>query len=207
MNESLAEPTPEILDKPKGRQIAPVLVSVLAAMLVLGGLLAVPVLLGDDDAVDSGSGEVTLAAVQTFELGPPKHVSGRIAYAQSPPVGGDHNRVWLACGRHPELVRSEFAVHNLEHGGVWIAHDPEMSSADVALLAESLPADGILTPYPGLDSPAVVTVWGVQLRLDRADDKRLALFIAEYGDGGTAPEAEASCDGGIGTPVEKGLDV
>lgn len=207
MSDPLPEPIPEIIERGNRRRIAPVLVSVLAAMLVLGGLLAVPVLLGDGESEGSASGDVTLAAVQTFELGPPKHVSGRIAYAQSPPVGGDHNRVWLACGRHPESIRNEFAVHNLEHGGVWIAYDPELSSADVSSLAKSLPADGILTPYEGLGSPVVVTVWGAQLQLDGADDKRLALFIAEYGDGGTAPEPDASCDGGVGSPVESGLDV
>ena len=184
------------------------LVSVLAAILVLGGLLAVPVLLGDGDSSnEAGSAEANLAAVQTFELGPPQHVAGRIAYAQSPPVGGDHNRVWLACGRHRKPVRNEFAVHNLEHGGVWITHDPQLSPADVSLLAESLPADGIMSAYPDLGSPAVVTVWGVQLKLEGADDERLALFLAEYGDGGTAPEAEASCDGGIGNPVTPGLEV
>lgn len=185
--------------------MAPALLSLLAGLIVLGGALAVPVLLDGDDE-DSERSAVSLAEVQTYQLQAPKHVRGRIAYAQDPPVGGDHNQAWLACGRHPEPIRNEFAVHNLEHGTIWIAHSPELSPAGIRTLEKALPADGIMTPYAGLDSPAVVTVWGAQLALDSADDPRLALFLEEYGDGATAPEAAASCDGGIGDPVKPSLD-
>ena len=47
---------------------------------------------------------------------------------------------------------------------------------------------------------AVVTVWGTQLQLDGADDRRLGLFLEEYGDGHTAPEFGASCRGGTSDP-------
>lgn len=181
------------------------LVSLLAGMLVLGGALAVPVLLGDDEGSETGA--LSLAAVQTFDLQAPKHVRGRIAYAQDPPVGGDHNRAWLACGRHPEPIRNEFAVHNLEHGTVWFAHSPDLSAEDISVLEDALPKDGIMTPYVGLDAPVVVTVWGAQLALSGAEDPRLELFLEEYGDGGTAPEAEASCDGGLGEPVGSAIEV
>ena len=57
-----------------------------------------------------------------------------------------------------------------------------------------------MSPYPGLDAPVVVTVWGRQLRLEGADDPRLGLFIARYGAGETAPEPFASCAGGLSDP-------
>jgi hypothetical protein len=46
----------------------------------------------------------------------------------------------------------------------------------------------------------VVTVWGAQLRLTGPGDPRLARFLEELGDGGTAPEAMASCEGGVTDP-------
>ena len=60
--------------------------------------------------------------------------------------------------------------------------------------------NGILSPYEDLPSPVVVTVWGVQLQLDGADDERLGLFLEEYGDGHTAPEFGVTCRGGTPDP-------
>ena len=97
-------------------------------------------------------------------------------------------------------MRDENAVHDLEHGTVWITYDPALAEDDVAALAAVLPDDGILSPYPDLPATVVVTVWGAQLRLTGPDDPRLPLFLEEYGDGSTAPEAFASCEGGTDDP-------
>ena len=75
--------------------------------------------------------------------------------------------------------------------------DGSLPASDVAALARRLPENGLLSPHAGLPSPVVVTVWGRQLRLTGADDPRLALFIAAFGDGHTAPEPFASCAGGV----------
>ncbi len=195
------------MTEPTKRRLAPVFLGLAAAALVLGGTVAIPVLLdSDDDGAGAQAGEVNLDAVQTFDLAPPKHVRGGVAYAQTPPVGGDHNEVWLECGRYDEPLQNEHAVHDLEHGTVWITYRPDMSDADVALLADSLPAEGIMSPFDGLPSAAVVTVWGIQLQLDGADDPRLPLFLEEYGDGASAPESGASCTGGAGDPLQEGVD-
>ena len=42
----------------------------------------------------------------------------------------------------------------------------------------------------------MITVWGRQLDLRSPGDDRLQLFLDEYGDGHTAPEPMASCEGG-----------
>jgi hypothetical protein len=118
----------------------------------------------------------------------------------TPPAGGPHDPVWLACGVYDEPVRDENAVHDLEHGAVWIAYDPDLPDGDVATLRRHLPQNGIMAPYPGLSAPVVVTVWGRQLRLAGAGDPRLARFVAELGHGETAPEPTASCAGGTRDP-------
>ncbi len=95
--------------------------------------------------------------------------------------------------------REENVVHDLEHGTVWISYDPDLADDDVAALAELLPQNGILAPYPGLKAPSSSPSGAASSTLDGADDPRLALFIKTYGGGETAPEPSASCAGGTGT--------
>ena len=108
-------------------------------------------------------------------------------YDQTPPAGGDHDPAWLECGVYDEPVRDENAVHSLEHGTVWVTHDPDLAAASVAALAERLPEKSILSPYDGLPGPVVVTVWGRQLVLDGADDPRLDLFLRSSATGTPRP--------------------
>ena len=167
------------------------------SVLVLGLALAAPgiaALAGIEEEPPD------LSEVQVFEITDTTHSTEDLDYPQSPPVGGPHHPVWLDCGHYEEPVREENAVHDLEHGTVWITYDPELSARDVDRLVEQLPDNGILSPREDQPSPVVVTVWGAQLALDGADDERLALFLAEYGDGHTAPEVGVTCHGGTPDP-------
>jgi hypothetical protein len=142
-----------------------------------------------------------LKAVKTFDYVGNEHTTDPVTYTETPPAGGPHDPVWLDCGSYTQPVRNENAVHALEHGTVWITYRPGTSAADVQTLETALGSvkdkKTILSPYPGLPSPAVVTVWNAQLDLDSADDPRLQDFLDFYGDGHTAPEAAmASCAGG-----------
>jgi hypothetical protein len=142
----------------------------------------------------------TLDAVRTWERLPRRHTDGDVTYPQVPPAGGPHADEWLECGVYDVPVRDENAVHDLEHGTVWITYDPDLPASEVGLLVAELPDNGILSPYPGLPAPVVVTVWGAQLRLSGAADPRLPLFVRTYGGGRTAPEPDASCRGGTADP-------
>lgn len=182
-----------------------IVAGVLATMLVA---LVVALPLVADRWRDAAAEEVaSLDAVETFPDLALTHTDDDVDYPQSPPAGGPHDQVWLACGVYDVPVRDENAVHALEHGTVWITHDPDLPADEVAALADRLPAEGILSPYPDQQAPVQVTVWGAQLELDGADDARLDLFLDEYGDGHTSPEPMASCqggqrvyaDGGVGT--------
>ena len=131
------------------------------------------------------------------------HVEGPVTYAQTPPVGGEHSPVWLNCGIYDQPVPNENAVHSLEHGAVWVTYRPDLPADQVAVLREDVrnQPHGLLSPYPGLPTPVVATVWGVQLKLQSANDPRLGNFIAEYADAGSAPEPHGECTGGVGTPI------
>ena len=178
----------------------PLVLATVASLGVLGAALAAPLV---DRALRGEEREqraLDLSLVETFEIGSTEHVEDDVDYPMDPPAGGRHHPIWLDCGVYDEPVREENAVHDLEHGTVWITHDPALPGDDVAALAEQLPDNGILSPREDLPSPVVVTVWGARLQLDGADDERLGLFLEEYGDGHTAPEFGVSCRGGTPEP-------
>ena len=121
-----------------------------------------------------------------------------VDYDASPPVGGAHFPYWAECGVYDAPIPDEVGTHDLEHGAFWFTYDPSALDGDqVAALADQLPQNGIMSPYDGLESPVVVTVWERQLALTGPDDPRLALFLDEYAGGATAPEPLASCAGGL----------
>lgn len=49
-----------------------------------------------------------------------------------------------------------------------------------------------------MSTPIAVTAWGMQLKVDSADDPRIDEFIKLYRDNRqTTPEYGAPCDGGV----------
>jgi hypothetical protein len=120
-----------------------------------------------------------------------------------PPVGGLHSGMWQNCGIYDEPVLAKNAVHSMEHGAVWIAYDPDLSVNDVKQLQETVRGETytLLSPYPGLKSPVVLTAWGIQLELESASDGRIEAFIDQYQQGPQTPERGASCSDGTGSPI------
>ncbi|WP_433611808.1 DUF3105 domain-containing protein [Prescottella agglutinans] len=124
----------------------------------------------------------------------------RVAYDQSPPFGGPHDAIWATCMStvYADPIRTENAVHSLEHGAIWITYNPDKVTDDQRQqLVERVEDNSgymLMSPYPGLDTPISLQSWGHQLKLDTADDKRINQFITalrlnryEY------PEVGASC--------------
>lgn len=122
---------------------------------------------------------------------------------QLPPIGGIHDPVWQNCGIYNESLDTKHVIHSLEHGAVWVTYSPEMSQDDIATLEDAVRTESfvILSPYPGLRSPVVLTAWGIQLEVDSANDSRIATFIERYQQGPQTPELGASCQNGTGSPI------
>lgn len=143
-----------------------------------------------------------IEGVERFTALAQEHVNEPVDYAQTPPVGGKHYSQWLNCGVYNAPVQNENAVHSLEHGAVWITYQPELPVEQVAALKALTKAGAyrLLSPYPGLPSPIVVSAWGLQLPVATADDPRLAEFVKTYENRPDGPEYGAPCSGGIGDP-------
>jgi hypothetical protein len=125
---------------------------------------------------------------------------------QLPPVGGIHDPVWQNCGIYEEVVQTKNVLHSLEHGAVWVAYSPELPADDVTKLQDLVRNDPfvVLSPYPGLRSPVVLTAWGIQLEIDSVNDSRISSFIDRYQQGPQTPELGATCQDGIGSPIGSG---
>jgi hypothetical protein len=128
-----------------------------------------------------------------------EHTDEHVQYPTYPPLGGDHYPDWWTCGFYDTVLSDEPAVHSLEHGAVWIAYRPDVTEATITQLQAMAEADThiLVSPYPGLRAPLVVTAWGRQLDVERIDDPRVQEFLAAYLRAGDAPEPGVTCGGGL----------
>lgn len=181
---------------PEASRRSRIWVPVFVLALVLFALLNVYMNLNQDQLPEEVEG------VTIFEPIASEVVDGPVDYDIIPPPGGPHAELAHLCGLYRVPLIDEHAVKSLATGAVWIAYDPELPEDDIDLLREEATGqlDVILAPYPGLDSPVVLTAWERQLRLERADDVRIAFFIHVYQNAERAPDVNESCSIGIGPP-------
>lgn len=146
---------------------------------------------------------VDIEGLQEFRNLTAGHRETAVNYEESPPVGGPHYPVWQNCGAYDQPIRNEMGVHSMEHGAVWITYRPDLPTDEVAKLRDLVRPNTyrLLTPYPDLPSPIVVSAWGYQLRLESADDQRLSQFIRQYEQGPNTPELGATCSSGVDRPL------
>ncbi|MGY6025174.1 DUF3105 domain-containing protein [Streptomyces spinosirectus] len=128
------------------------------------------------------------------------HVQTTVKYPMHPPVGGDHNPVWLNCNGdvYTKAVKDENAVHALEHGAVWVTYTDKAAKKDVSALAAKVKQTpySLMSPYADQSSPIELSAWGHQLGVKSADDPKVAKFFETYVQGKQTPEPGASCTGG-----------
>lgn len=133
----------------------------------------------------------------TVETG---HTVETVAYDPVPPAGGEHDPTPQTCGYYSTPIRSENAVHSLEHGAVWITYRPDLPSGQVDRLRAMAQDEAkvLVSPFEELPAPVVASSWGRQLLLESADDDRLGQFVGRFRN--DAPEPRASCVG-VGSPL------
>ena len=155
----------------------------------------------DPDAIEIGDLKTFSGLAGSVHVDPTP-VDYEADYGMNPPAGGAHFATWLNCGIYSVPVPNENAVHDLEHGAVWITYDPDVLSADEVATLEKAGPDTymVVSPYPGLPAPVVASAWGVQVQLDKVDDPRLEDFITKYWQSPDSPEPGAPCTGGMGVP-------
>ncbi|HET6354741.1 DUF3105 domain-containing protein [Streptomyces sp.] len=130
------------------------------------------------------------------------HVTKAVTYPMKPPVGGDHNQVWMNCNGdvYKEPVPDMNAVHSLEHGAVWVTYNDKASAGDVSKLSEKVKKTPytLMSPFKDQAGPIMLSAWGKQLTVDSASDPRVSQFFTKYVQGAQTPEPGAACTNGLG---------
>ncbi|MFF9317521.1 DUF3105 domain-containing protein [Streptomyces sp. NPDC014735] len=159
---------------------------------------------GPDGPGRSGSADGPIRGLRTWDASKltRNHVDGPVAYPMKPPVGGDHNPVWMNCDGevYEKAIPDVNAVHSLEHGAVWVTYTNRAPDADVAELAARVGRTpySLMSPYEGQAGAIMLTAWGNQLTVDGADDPRVDRFFSAFVQGPQTPEPGATCSGGLG---------
>jgi uncharacterized protein DUF3105 len=181
------------------------------ALFVVVGLIAVGIIGYGGWAVYNGAkpwderaagidGVVNFRESQPALVEGSQHKSGKIQYAVSPPVAGEHNSTWQNCmgDVYTEQIASEHAVHSMEHGAVWVTYRPDLPKDQVDALAAKVRGQEymLMSPFPGLDKPIALQAWGYQLKVDNANDGRIDDFIGAMR-GNATIEPGAACSSGI----------
>ncbi|OAH13741.1 DUF3105 domain-containing protein [Streptomyces jeddahensis] len=129
------------------------------------------------------------------------HVAKTVDYPMTPPVGGDHNQVWMNCNGdvYTKAIANENAVHSLEHGAVWVTYNSKASEADVKALAEKVKATPytLMSPVEDQKDLIMLSAWGKQRTVTGASDPNLDKFLETYVQGEQTPEPGAACTGGL----------
>jgi len=103
-----------------------------------------------------------------------------VTYNSNPPTSGPH------AGPAPwefnaEEIPDINAIHNIEHGGIWISYKniDDESIATLGEIARQNSASVIVSPRESNDSSISVASWGRLMHLDTVDENRIKEFIRQ----------------------------
>lgn len=100
------------------------------------------------------------------------------SYNSNPPTSGSHSSA-VPWGVSSDEIPDMNAIHNLEHGGIWITYknlDEESISALEAIGARNS-LSVIVSPREANDANIAVVSWGRIMKLDAVDEARITEFI------------------------------
>lgn len=196
----------------KARERRNRILTIAASVVVVAGLVAGSVVLVQSQSDDGGGTAADSKSSGKFvagddgvrkwegELGR-NHVTKAVDYPASPPVGGDHNPVWMNCNGdvYTDEIKNTNAVHSLEHGAVWVTYNASADKADVDALAAKVKKTPytLMSPVDGQKDPIMLSAWGHQRTVTGADDPALDAFFEKFVQGEQTPEPGAACTNGL----------
>jgi thiol-disulfide isomerase/thioredoxin len=134
---------------------------------------------------------------ETFEIVGQDHIQQGepVTYNSNPPTSGGHFGTSRSWGVHGQMIADQGAVHNLEHGGIWITYRPDLDPAQVKQLREiaaQYPNAVLMSPRAENDNPIAIISWGRLMQLDAVDVEAIDIYIRTYMN--DSPEKVASLD-------------
>ncbi|WP_030687248.1 DUF3105 domain-containing protein [Streptomyces sp. NRRL B-1347] len=194
----------------RARALTITLSAVIVAALGVGGYFLVSQADDDDESGKSGDAAAVAEFSRTKDgekvwdskkLGR-THVEGKVKYPVTPPVGGNHNQVWMNCNGdvYQNEIPNENAVHSLEHGSVWVTYNDQAKPADLKKLEAKVKKTpySLMSPVKKQKEPLLLTAWGHQRAVTGADDAKVNSFFSTFVQGKQTPEPGAACTNGKG---------
>ena len=102
------------------------------------------------------------------------------AYNSNPPTSGDHLAQPAGWGVYSTPLTDEQAIHNLEHGGIWISYKDidDQTKAQLETIAKANGGSVILSPRPSNDAKISLSSWGRLEKLEGYDEAKILEFIS-----------------------------
>jgi len=105
-------------------------------------------------------------------------------YNSNPPSSGDHYGQTARGGFYDEPLADETVIHNLEHGDIWIAYHPKISSEAKETLKKFAGQYVVVSPRSQNDGNISLVAWGrvdtFDIENDAVDEHRIQDFISRY---------------------------
>jgi hypothetical protein len=133
-------------------------------------------------ATTTAGAELIIQGEQEYAIQSREHIGLRqshAAYTTNPPTSGPHASAERG-GFYANEIPDEMAVHNLEHGFIWISYKniPENQVLQIRALAKDNPGRLIASKRVKNDTDGVILAsWGKMLTLSRYDETLAKGFI------------------------------
>ncbi len=100
-------------------------------------------------------------------------------YNSNPPTSGWHYSLPASWGVYDKPLVDEQAVHNLEHGGIWISYKDidEETKVNLEKITKANGSSVIMSPRDANDSKIVLASWTRLEKLDSYDEAKILDFI------------------------------
>ena len=100
-------------------------------------------------------------------------------YNSNPPTSGPHYAQPTNWGIYSTPLKDEQAIHNLEHGGIWISYKDidEQTKSQLEAIAKANSGSVILSPRSNNDAKITLSSWLRQTKLDNYDEAKILEFI------------------------------
>lgn len=116
-----------------------------------------------------------------------------------PPTSGDHSQA-LPWQEYTQEIPDINAIHNMEHGGIYVSYQPSLPAAEIQKLRELFfepfsrdkfsPTKVIMAPRAANDSPIIMSSWARTQKFQSFDAEKMSRYY--LGNVGKSPEPTAN---------------
>jgi hypothetical protein len=151
------------------------------AVLGLGTILFIQDAKNSNLRIDNDNSSTTQVGQEISNQGQQhiKNGESHEPYNSNPPTSGPHYIQPANWAVYSTALVDEQAVHNLEHGGIWISYKDidEVTISQLEKIAKANGGSVIMSPRPNNDSKIALASWTRLEKLENYDEAKILEFI------------------------------